>query len=129
MRKNPISFKFENEILSAYAKGELLFEDIVEHYKELFTHPDFFVGIPAVYDFIEVTEITGDMNFFEQTVQDMGDSNVIKSASYVAILVSAENNSMNTIFNAYSQMMDYTLMNVNVFHCKTMAMEWLKKQV
>jgi len=126
---NPIVFEFDNKMLLAKADGDLLFEDIVEHYELLFTHPEFFVGIPAVYDFTQVIKITGDLSHFEQTVKDMGDNNIITEPSYVAIIVSPENTSMNTIFSAYSQMMDYTLMSVQVFHNKDEALAWLANPI
>lgn len=127
MSLNPITFEFGNKILFAQAKGVLLFEDIVDHYKLLFEHQDFFMGIPAVYDFTKVTQISGSLSHFEQTAKDMSDSNIINKASYVAIVVSPENKSMNSIWNAYSQMMEYTLMNVKVFHTKENALAWLAK--
>jgi hypothetical protein len=125
MNLSPITFEFKNKMLLAQAKGDILFEDIVHHYKLLFSHPDFFVGMPAIYDFTKVKQITGNFEYFEQTVADMGNSDIINTASYVAIVVCSENTSMNSIFNAYSQMMDYTLMNVRVFHRKEEAIHWL----
>lgn len=126
MHLNPITFEFDNEILFARATGELLFEDIVNHYKILFQHPDFFIGMPALYDFSKVPKISGSLNHFEQTAKDMGDSNIINKPSYVAIVVAPENKSLNTIFNAYSQMVEYTLMNVKVFHTRESALTWLE---
>jgi len=126
MNLNPITFEFDNRMLLAQAKGDILFENIVNHYELLFAQPDFFVGIPAIYDFTKVNKITGNLSYFEQTAQDMGNSNIINKPSYVAIVVSSENKSMNDIFNAYSQMMDYTLMNVEIFHGKEKALEWLE---
>ena len=127
MGVNPITFEFDNKMLLAQATGDMLFEDILNHYKILFEHQNFFVGIPAIYDFSKVTKISGGISHFEQTVKDMGNSDIINKPSYVAIVVSSENKSMNTVFNAYSQMMDYTLMNVKVFHRKEYAFEWLAK--
>ena len=126
MSLNPITFEFDNTILFAQAKGELLFEDIVDHYKLLFEHQNFFVGIPALYDFSQVTKISGSLSNFEQTAKDTGDSNIINKSSYVAIVVSPEDKSMNSIWNAYCQMMEYTLMNVKVFHTKESALVWLE---
>jgi hypothetical protein len=125
MSLNPITFEFGNKILFAQAKGELLFENIVDHYKLLFEHQDFFIGIPALYDFSQVTKISGSISHFEQTAKDMGDSNLINKPSYVAIVVAPEDKSINTVFNAYSQMMEYTLMNVKVFHTRENALAWL----
>jgi len=125
MNLNPITFEFDNKMLLAQAVGDILFADILNHYKLLFTLPNFFIGIPAVYDFTKVTKITGNLSHFEQTAQDMGNSNIINKPSYVAIVVSSENKSISSIFNAYSQMMDYTLMNVQIFHKKEKALEWL----
>jgi hypothetical protein len=125
MSLNPITFEFGNKILFAKAKGALLFEDIVEHYKLLFEHQDFFIGIPALYDFSQVTKISGSISHFEQTAKVMGDSNIINKPSYVAIVVTPEDKSINTVFNAYSQMMEYTLMNVKVFHTRENALAWL----
>ena len=125
MSLNPITFEFGNKILFAKAKGALLFEDIVEHYKLLFEHQDFFIGIPALYDFSQVTKISGSISHFEQTAKVMGDSNIINKPSYVAIVVAPEDKSINTVFNAYSQMMEYTLMNVKVFHTRENALAWL----
>lgn len=126
MSLNPITFEFDNGMLFAQATEEIVFEDIINHYQLLFTLPEFFVGIPAIYDFTKVTRITGNLSHFEQTAKDMGNSDIINVPCYVAIVVPPENKSMNSIFNAYSLMMDYTLMNVGVFHENEKALEWLK---
>lgn len=125
MRKNPITYDIANNMLFAQAEGIILFEDIVDHYQILFTEPDFFVGIPAIYDFSKVTKVSGDIGHFELIAKEMGDSKIINKSSWVAIIVSPENQSMNTVFNAYSQMMDYTLMSVQVFNTHETALEWL----
>lgn len=126
MLANPITYNIDNRMLFAQAEGVILFEDIVNHYQLLFTQPNFFVGIPAIYDFTNVTRMSGDISHFEQIAQEMGDNKIIDKPSYVAIIVSPDNKSINTIFNAYSQMMDYTLMNVKVFHESSAALQWLQ---
>lgn len=126
MNKNPITYNIANNMLFAQAEGVILFEDIVDHYQLLFTKPNFFIGIPAIYDFSKVTKVSGDIGHFELIAQEMGDSTIINKPCSVAIIVSPENHSMNTIFNAYSQMMDYTLMSVQVFHNNKAALEWLR---
>lgn len=125
MLSNPVSFEIKNSVLYARAKGEISFKDIVEHYQTLFSHPDFYVGIPALYDFSKVNKVVGDMAHFEQTAREMGDSNIIDKPCNVAIFVSAEHASVAKVFEAYSLMMDYTLMNVRVFYQHDLAREWL----
>jgi len=125
MLSNPVRFEIKNSVLYANAQGEISFKVIVEHYQALFSHPDFFVGIPALYDFSNVNKVGGDMAHFEQTAREMGDSNIIDKPCNVAILVSAEHASVGKVFEAYSLMMDYTLMNVRVFYQHDVAEEWL----
>lgn len=126
MLSNPVRFDIKNSVLYANAQDEISFKDIVEHYQTLFSHPDFFVGIPALYDFSKVNKIVGDMEHFEQTAREMGDSNIIDKPCNVAILVCADNRSVAQVFEAYSLMMDYTLMNVRVFYQRDMAISWLE---
>jgi len=126
MLSNPVRFDIKNSVLYGNAQDEILFKDIVEHYQALFSHPDFFVGIPALYDFSKVNKIVGDMEHFEQTAREMGDSNIIDKPCNVAILVCADNRSVAQVFEAYSLMMDYTLMNVRVFYQRDMAISWLE---
>ena len=66
------------------------------------------------------------MEHFEQTAREMGDSNIIDKPCNVAILVCADNRSVAQVFEAYSLMMDYTLMNVRVFYQRDMANGWLE---
>lgn len=128
MNLNPISYQIENNMLHASAEGELLFEDIVAHYQDLFSSPDFYVGMPAIYDFSLVSKMSGDLSYFEKTAQDMGDASIINKDSFVAIIIPADNKSLNGIFNAYSHMMDFTHMHVSIFHSKEKAQIWLASQ-
>ncbi len=128
MHLNPISYQIENNMLQAKAEGELLFEDIVAHYQHLFSLPGFYVGMPAIYDFSMVSKISGDLSYFEKTAQDMGNASIIDKDSFVAIVIPADNKSLNGIFNAYRHMLDFTFMHVNIFHSKDNALVWLASQ-
>lgn len=123
-----IEFSVEADgIVYANAKGQLSFMDIIKHYGVLFEHPDFYVGIPAIYDFSKVNQIIGQMSDFEKITQDMANSNIIDKPCYVAIVVDKNCQSVVDIFKAYAYMMDYTQMNVSVFFDLTSAKEWLDK--
>lgn len=128
MSLNPVTFTIENDMLIAQASGELSFEDIINHYKHLDDEVDFYIGISAIYDFSKVDKIQGDISHFEKIAADMGDSEIVNVASYVAIIVNEDNSSMNAIFNAYCKMVDFTLMNAKVFHHYDDAFNWLKMQ-
>lgn len=125
---NPILFKIENNCVNATAKGVLRFEDIIEHYQELMAQPGFYQGIPAIYDFSQVSQMAGKLEMFEQIAMDMGDNDLIKVDSYVAIIVPPDNKSLNKIFSAYAQMVDYTLMHVAVVHSHNEAINWLSSR-
>lgn len=125
MPENPISFYIEDDTLFAKASGRMRFEHIITHYQQLFESEGFYVGIPALYDFLEVPSVSGDINHFEQVAREMGDSQVIDKPSYVAIVVSEQNEMMKGIFTAYCRMVDYTNMNARVFTDKSEALAWL----
>ena len=125
MIKNPIQFNIVEGRLLAAASGELTFNDIIEHYGALFDVDDFSVGMPAIYDFTAVTQVTGDIAHFEQIARDMGNNAIIDKPSYVAILVNQYNSHVRDIFFAYSRMMDYTQMHVSVFYETRRAEKWL----
>ena len=125
MAESIITYEFVDGILYAEATDELHFDDIINHYQVLFTDVEFAVGIPALYDFSKVSHIEGKMEDFEKIAKDMGDKDIITSKAHVAIVVDSANDTVANVFNAYSQMMDYTQMDVKVFYSKESALTWL----
>lgn len=127
MTSNKIHFTLTDNILFATASGELAFLDIINHYHELFDSPEFVMPTPAIYDFTNVSRVTGELSDFEKIASDMGNSQIVSQPCYVAIVLQEDNKSINSIFNAYCRMMDYTFMNVTIFHDIDKALNWIKE--
>lgn len=104
----------------AKANGEMTYNDLYQHVLELMSDPYFKPGTNGLYDFSNVTRLSGDLSQWEALANGMNDTEVIPEKASTAIVIDKKNVQLHNVLEDYLKMTASSQIDYRIFN----ELEW-----
>jgi hypothetical protein len=94
----------EHNLFACKAAGPLTFERLYQHVIELMTDMYFQSGLNGIYDFTQVSSMTGDINSWNSLAIGMKDVEILPVPANTSIVIDSRNNELKAVLENYLEM-------------------------